>query len=177
MTIADDTLRLHRAGPDDAATYARVARDTFRQSYAALSDPAAMATHLHRNFAEAIQRAELDDPSNTVLAALDAGGAWAGFVALRTEAMPSCVTVPDALHLVRLYTVREWHGRGAGLYLLDAAREEARRTGHRGLWLQVWDRNDRARRFYAKHGFDEVGTHPYRFADEWEDDLVLQLAV
>lgn len=167
-------LRIHRATAADAADYARVARETFYDSYAAMSDPAMMAVHLHRNFGEPIQRSELEDPANTVLVARDDAGAWAGFVALRRGAPPGCVTGAAPVQLQRIYAVRSWHGRGAGAFLLDAAFAEARTQGHDTLWLQVWERNARARRFYEKHRFIAVGTHPYRFADEWEDDLVLQ---
>lgn len=170
-------LTLHHATAADAAEYARVARDTFYDSYAALSDPAMMAVHLHRSFSEAIQRAELLDAANTVLVARDAESRWAGFAALRLAERPECVQGANPLQLARIYAVKEWHGRGAGLFLLDAALSHARRQGHDALWLQVWDRNLRAQRFYSKHGFVAVGTHPYRFADEWEDDLVLQRQV
>ncbi len=170
-------LRLHRATDADAADYARIARDTFYDSYAAMSDPAMMATHLHRNFSEQIQRTELRDPHTVVLVAREASGTWAGFVSLRTDAGPSCVTANAPLQLARLYVVRAWHGRGAGAFLLEATLDHARRGGHDAVWLQVWDRNARARRFYEKHGFAPVGTHPYQFADAWEDDIVLQRGV
>jgi ribosomal protein S18 acetylase RimI-like enzyme len=168
-----ESLSLYRARPDDAAEYSRVARATFYDSYAALSDPATMATHLHRNFSEAIQRGELEDPANTVIVAREPDGTWAGFVSLRTGSAPSCVTSPAPLKLARIYAVRGWHGRGAGPFLLEAATAHAGSARFASLWLQVWERNNRAQRFYLKHGFVQVGTHPYRFGDEWEDDLVL----
>jgi ribosomal protein S18 acetylase RimI-like enzyme len=173
---APPELTLRRARPEDAAAYARIARETFHESYAAMSDPAMMARHLHRNFGEPIQRAELADPATDVLVAAGPDGRWVGFVALRREDAPPCVRATRPLHLQRLYVVRDWHGRGAGPLLLDAALAAAREGAHDALWLQVWERNARARRFYEKQGFVEVGTHPYRFADEWEDDLVLQRA-
>jgi GNAT superfamily N-acetyltransferase len=169
-------LTLRRATPADAAMYARVSRETFHDSYAAMSDPAMMALHLQRNFGEAIQRTELEDPATSVLVAQGPDEAWAGFVALRRGAPPACVRAHAPVQLQRIYVVRSWHGRGAGAFLLEAAREAARAEGADALWLQVWERNARARRFYEKHGFVEVGTHPYRFGDEWEDDLVLQRA-
>jgi GNAT superfamily N-acetyltransferase len=170
---AMSALTLHRATPDDAAMYARVARETFYDSYSAMSDPAMMTVHLHRHFSPAIQRAELEDAANTVLVARE-GADWVGFAALRRCEAPACVTGDSPLQLQRLYAVRSWHGRGAGKFLLDAVLDEARERGHDMLWLQVWERNARARRFYGKHGFEAVGTHPYQFADEWEDDIVLQ---
>jgi len=185
MTIGDHgasiatgaPLHIQRLGPDDAAAYARIARETFYDSYASMSDPAMMAVHLHRNFSEPIQHAELLDPENTVLVARDADGTCAGFVSLRTGAAPTCVIGHAPLQLARIYVVRQWHGRGAGPFLLQTSLDHAKLGGHDALWLQVWDRNMRARRFYEKHDFLPVGTHPYQFADEWEDDLVLQRAV
>ncbi len=174
--MTGDALTLMQATPDDAAAYARVARDTFLDSYGHLSDPAMMAVHLHRNFSESIQRAELLDAATTVLVAQEVGGGWAGFVSLRTAESPECVRARRPLQLQRIYVVRGWQGRGAGPLLLGATFAFAREHGHDAVWLQVWERNARARRFYAKQGFVEVGTHPYRFADEWEDDLVLQRA-
>ena len=169
-------LTLDRATSADAAAYARVARETFLDSYGHLSDPAMMAVHLHRNFSEAIQRQELLDPATTVLVAREPRGEWAGFVAMRTVEAPACVRASRPLQLQRIYVVRGWQGRGAGPLLLDATFAFAAEHGHDAVWLQVWERNARARRFYEKQGFAEVGTHPYRFADEWEDDLVLQRA-
>lgn len=172
-----DSLSLYRAVPDDAETYFRLARDTFYDSYASMSDPAVMSLHLHRSFSQDKQRQELEDPDTTVLVAVNSKASWVGFATVRRESAPVAVKGNPSLYVSRLYVVREWHGHGAGAFLLNAAMEEGRKAGYKSLWLLAWEKNARARRFYAKHGFAEVGRHPYRFGDDWEDDLVLELLI
>ena len=41
------------------------------------------------------------------------------------------------------------------------------------MWLGVNQRNERAQRFYAKHGFEVVGTKHMRVGDRIHDDFVL----
>lgn len=64
-----------------------------------------------------------------------------GFLALDIE---GCVTA--------LYVAAHARGRGVGRALLDRAK-----TGERALTLHVFEPNERARRFYAREGFAEVG--------------------
>jgi ribosomal protein S18 acetylase RimI-like enzyme len=40
---------------------------------------------------------------------------------------------------------------------MQAVLAHASTAGHDGVWLQVWEENPRALRFYAKAGFTEVG--------------------
>jgi ribosomal protein S18 acetylase RimI-like enzyme len=58
---------------------------------------------------------------------------------------------------------------------MDAALAHARACGHDGVWLQVWEHNARARRFYEKCGFVAVGMHSFLFGAITERDPVYQL--
>jgi len=40
---------------------------------------------------------------------------------------------------------------------MQAVLAHASTAGHDGLWLQVWEQNPRAIRFYAKAGFTDAG--------------------
>ncbi|MCC6781841.1 MAG: GNAT family N-acetyltransferase, partial [Planctomycetes bacterium] len=59
--------------------------------------------------------------------------------------------------------------------LMDAALAHARAGGHDGVWLQVWEHNARARRFYEKCGFVAVGISTFLFGAITERDPVYQL--
>ncbi len=50
--------------------------------------------------------------------------------------------------LDHLYVAPSWHGQGLGSRLLDTAKE-----GRSRLDLWVFQKNERARRFYERHGF------------------------
>lgn len=57
--------------------------------------------------------------------------------------------VLDEAGIDQLYVEPAWHGRGLGNQLVEVAK--ARRPG--GLDLYTFQVNDRARRFYERHGF------------------------
>jgi diamine N-acetyltransferase len=55
---------------------------------------------------------------------------------------------------------------------MTATLEEAAATGARLCWLGVNQRNERAGKFYAKHGFEIIGTKKFLVGDVWHDDHV-----
>ncbi|MCC7002111.1 MAG: GNAT family N-acetyltransferase [Gemmatimonadaceae bacterium] len=156
----------------DAAAYARCAAASFREAYADGSDDANLEVHVARHFSEAIQRSELQDPRLRLLVAEDPAGSWAGFALLRGGSRAEGVRGARPVEIVRFYTRAAWYGRGVGAQLMDGALAAAREAGHDEAWLQVWEGNARAIRFYEKSGFVARGRNPFRFGDVWEKDLV-----
>ena len=51
--------------------------------------------------------------------------------------------------------------------------EAAAAQGIRTLWLGVYEHNPRARRFYARWGFVDVGEHVFLLASEEQTDRVM----
>jgi len=160
----------------DAATLADLARRTFFDTFAATNDATDMALHLASAYGVDQQTRELTDRDVTTLL-VEQDGAAVGYAQLRSEHVPECVTGPDPIELWRFYIDREWHGRGIAKPLMDAVKTEARRRGARTLWLGVWERNDRARAFYAKWGFVQAGTHIFLFGTDPQTDLVMVSAL
>ena len=49
---------------------------------------------------------------------------------------------------------------------------EAHSRGGRTLWLGVWERNERAKAFYQKNGFTDVGSHVYMVGTDAQTDRI-----
>ena len=81
------------------------------------------------------------------------------------------------IEIVRFYALKEWIGQGVGAALMAACLAEAERRGCDAIWLDVWERNPRARAFYARWGFAEVGTQAFQLGDELQSDILMQRAV
>lgn len=168
-------LSLYHALPSDAAAYSRVAAETYFEAYNDTADSANMAVHLAREYGELQQRRELEDPAIAVLAAREPDGEWAGFVALRRGSIAEGVHTERPIEILRFYVRGRWHGLGAAQLLMRAAVAHAESAGHDSVWLQVWEHNARARRFYEKCGYTAVGTNPFLFGDVNETDVVYLL--
>ena len=165
-------VNIRIANVGDAEVLADLARRTFHDTFAATNDPADMALYLSRAYGRDQQTRELSDRDITTLLVEDDGQAIA-YAQLRTGHVPQCVSGPKPIELWRFYVHREWHGRGLAKSLMDRVKAEASARGAQTLWLGVWERNDRARAFYVKHGFADVGEHIFLFGNDPQTDLVM----
>jgi len=77
-----------------------------------------------------------------------------------------------AAELSKFYVAPESHGSGVASTLMAATLAEAAAMGAALCWLGVNQRNARAARFYAKHGFEVVGTKRFLVGEVWHDDHV-----
>ncbi|MDX1890668.1 GNAT family N-acetyltransferase [Mycolicibacterium sp. 050158] len=83
------------------------------------------------------------------------------------------VTIRPAVELSKMYVSPGDHGAGVAGTLMTAALEAARSLGAVGVWLGVNQENQRAQRFYAKHGFTASGTKTFRLGSHVENDYVM----
>jgi len=156
----------------DAAVVSELARRTFYDTFAATNDATDMALYLAGAYSIDIQTHELSDRDITTLIVEESGSAIA-YAMLRADHVPACVSGPNPVELWRFYVAREWHGRGVAAPLMDRVRIAARERGASTLWLGVWERNDRARAFYAKCGFADAGEHIFLFGTDPQTDRVM----
>jgi diamine N-acetyltransferase len=118
----------------------------------------------------------LADPERIILiAAADAEPVGYSMLVGGPIADPDVAAVVDdqvSIELSKFYLAPDRHGSGVAATLMAATLAEAAATGAEFCWLGVNQRNVRAAKFYAKHGFDVVGTKRFRVGDEWHDDHV-----
>ena len=169
-------MKIRVAVPEDAAMLADLARTTFHDTFAATNDPTDMALHLQRAYGVDQQTAEIQDARMTTLL-VEQGEAAVAYAQIRNDHVPGCVSGPAPVELWRFYVDREWHGRGIAPALMDRVKAEARARGAKTLWLGVWERNDRARAFYAKCGFADVGEHIFLFGTDPQTDRVMTMTL
>jgi ribosomal protein S18 acetylase RimI-like enzyme len=87
------------------------------------------------------------------------------------------VTLRPAMQLSKMYVLPEFHQAGVAGALMDAALAEAAARGATGVWLGVNQENERAQRFYAKHGFNRSGTKTFQVGERLENDYVMQRVI
>ncbi len=185
--MTDDAKRarllpcIRRAGLADVELLAELGRRTFEEAFGADNRPEDMAAHLATAFVPAQIAADLARPEVAYLVAdrITPGRTpeAIGYSSLAPEPAPPCVKGARPLRLVKLYVVAEAIGAGVGGALLAEGVALARRGGHGSLWLGVWEHNHRARAFYARWGFQEVGTEPFRLGSDLQTDLLLERPV
>jgi ribosomal protein S18 acetylase RimI-like enzyme len=77
-----------------------------------------------------------------------------------------------SIELSKFYLAANRHGSGVASALMTATLTEGAATGAEFCWLGVNQHNERAAKFYEKHGFEVVGTKRFRVGEVWHNDHV-----
>ena len=167
---------VRRATADDAGLLADLGARTFAETFAADNTPEDVAAYLAAAFGRDQQAAELAD-SDAVFLIAEVAGVPAGYAKLHAGDPPDDVTPDKPIELVRLYVSHEWLGRGLGAMLMQACIDEAKKKRHHTLWLGVWEHNARARAFYGKWNFRDVGEHIFQLGADSQTDILMERQV
>jgi diamine N-acetyltransferase len=162
------------ASAADAALMARIGPESFTETFGHLYTPDNLAAFLV-NHSQANWHDELTDPRFAVRIA-EENGVAAGFAKVGPPSLPFEVEGPTA-ELRQLYVLRPWQGAGVAPALMAWILEEARRRGAEQLFLSVFTDNHRARAFYARYGFEAVGTYAFMVGSHADEDIIMRLAL
>lgn len=149
-----------------------VARRIFRETFSHLYERDAFETFCEQIYAvDGPMAQDLADANvQWCVAAVD--GEPIGYAKLTPLRAPAPDPREGALELQQIYVLSPWHGRGVAEELMDWAVESARKANAPELYLTVFDHNERAKRFYARHGFAEVGKCTFTLGDRVDDDRI-----
>jgi diamine N-acetyltransferase len=168
------TVSYRDARPADAALMADLFARSFCETFAHLYKPEDLAAFLGQMNAEAFA-AELADSAFDIRLA-EADGAAVGFAKLGKASLP-VEAPPDTLELWQIYVLKAWQGSGVGPALFDWARARALDRGARHLQLTVFVDNHRAKAFYERRGFGEVGRYDFMVGNHADEDIVMRAAL
>lgn len=159
------------AEPADAEPLRELFAQSFVETFGHLYRPSDLQQFLDGN-SRAKWDANLADPEVAIRVA-DTQTGLAGFVELAPKKLPYETATP-ALELRRLYLRSDAHGRGIADELMRWALREAAARGAEELFLSVYVDNHRARRFYRRYGFEEVGKYDFMVGTHADEDLILR---
>lgn len=155
----------------DAAALRELFAESFVETFAHLYRAEDLKEFLDGN-SESKWEANLSDPEIAIRVA-EVDGVLAGFVELAPKKLPYETSAP-ALELRRLYLRRIAQGRGVADELMKWVLHQAASRGARELILSVYIDNHRARRFYERHGFEQVGKYDFMVGRQADEDLILR---
>lgn len=167
-------LSIRRATPADRDLLVELGRETFYAAFAGTCRAEDMELFLAESFAPEKVAAELAR-EKSIFYLLEQSGEALGYARLFEEpAPPDFVSARPAVELVRFYLREAAIGKGYARALMEHCLEEARRGGYRSVYLGVWEHNERAKRFYTKHGFTKRGEKIFWVGRDGQTDWYLE---
>lgn len=168
------TVRYRTAVPDDAERLVALFHDCFRATFGHLYDPQDLALFLDGHTAEHWRdQLKSDDFAVRLVEEQDE---LVGFIKLGPVKLPVEPT-GKAVELRQLYVLAPWQGSRVARELMDWLMAKARRRGADELYLSVFTQNHRARRFYTRYGFEEVGPCAFMVGNQADEDIMMRLAL
>ena len=164
MTLRDATAA-------DLPAIDAIFRAAFVATFGHLYAPADLAAFLARFTPEA-WAAEFAGDGFAFRVAEDGHGPF-GYCKLGPLTLP-VEAEQSALELRQLYVLKDYHGAGIAVALMDWALDEARRRDLRELYLTVYIDNVRAKRLYQRYGFEEVGRYDFMVGDQADHDIIMK---
>jgi ribosomal protein S18 acetylase RimI-like enzyme len=153
-------LAIRRATVADAAKLSSLAAATFVEAFGHHYLPEDLDAFIEDAYAVEKQAVILAHADYAVWLLEDDGRA-VGHCAAGPCGLPHADVAPGDGEVKRLYVLAEAQNTGWGAKLMDTAMAWLERDGPRTLWVGVWSENPGAQRFYARYGFEKVGTYGF----------------
>lgn len=165
---------------DDAAALSAMAQASFCDTFAYRNYPADdLAGFLATAMGPERYAAQIADPTYALRVVRNLSNEIIGFIKMGPNDLP--LVDGDANAAVRelhqLYLLPAAKGTGMADFLMNWGVEWARAEGAKWLYLSVYFENIRAQKFYARHGFSEVGKNPFWVGSTCDDDRVWRRAL
>ena len=173
-------ITTRRAAPGEAAKLHRLAARTFALACPPGTLPADIDAFIATHLSEAKFEAYLKDDDRIILVAPAEAPVGYSMLVRGPIADPdvrAVVPAEGSIELSKFYLLEDSHGSGIAAALMQATLLAAAAAGATTCWLGVNQQNRRAAKFYAKHGFDIIGTKRFLVGDEWHDDHIRLRAI
>jgi len=157
---------------DDALCLSVLAMQVFLDTYATDGIRPALASEVLSTYSTAAFQAALADSATRIVVA-EQQTHLVGFVQIALGRAAPLAAGPAQAELVRLYVQEPFTSSGIGTSLLEQAGMVAASEGVAEWWLTVWIHNHRARDFYARRGFRDLGPVAFNLEGESHENRVL----
>ena len=151
----------------------QISRHIFLEAFSESNSEADMALYLEQGLSVAKLTAELAEPNSRFYFARVADE-LIGYLKLNLGGAQTELQDPNGLEIERIYVLKAFHGKQVAQELLAKAVEIAVEVNATYLWLGVWEKNDRAIRFYEKNGFVAFDTHIFKLGNDEQTDIMMK---
>jgi len=167
----ETSVSIRRILPADAPVLSDIARKSFYDRFTGTCTEADMQGFLDTSFSPEKLQEEIREEGHHFYFAESQGQPVAFIQFMEDYRSFPLMKKWKALELKRIYVLTEFHGRSIARLLMEHIFQYAEDNGYDVIWLGVWEHNERAKRFYEKHGFCFSGhTHEFPIGNTPQTD-------
>lgn len=169
-----NNLTYRKCDLNDLVDLIFISRKTFVEAYEKDNNPHDFKTYIDSAFDTQKLRTELENP-NSEFHFIYLNKERAGYFKLNQNDAQGEPYGSESLELSRIYLLKEFQGHDVGKFTLLKIIELAKEKCKSWLWLSVWQRNEKAVRFYERHGFKTYDTQVFYVGSDAQIDWLMRL--
>ena len=163
--------QLHQCNVTDVDELRAVSIETYTDTFGEFNSDENMRIYLEDAYNREKLTAELAE-TNSQFFFLKENNETVGYLKLNVGDAQTEPVGENLIEVERIYVRTAFLRHGYGTKLIQTAEEIARDLGVTGIWLGVWEQNQRALNFYSKMGFRHISQHSFFMADDEQIDLI-----
>lgn len=152
----------------------KLGRQTFLETFAPVNTEENIQHYLQTGFTDEKLLKEIANPDSSFYFA-KLNDKSIGYLKINFENAQTELQENDAMEIERIYVLKENHGQKAGQFLFGEALKIAKNRDIKYIWLGVWDKNEKAIRFYEKNGFIPFDKHSFVLGTDIQTDVMMKL--
>jgi diamine N-acetyltransferase len=166
-------VKIQKPTSDQMAQLQAIARQTFRETFAEHNTEENMRQYLEEGFSLEKMTAEINNPHSEFYFAAQEEQVI-GYLKVNFGPAQTEIKNDNAMEIERIYVLQEFHGKNIGQMLYEKAIQVAQAAKVEYVWLGVWEKNQRALRFYQKNGFTAFDKHIFVLGDDAQTDIMMK---
>lgn len=166
-------LVIRKCTIDDLVTLREISYKTYNETFKDSNTSSNMKDYLDKAFNVNKMQEELLN-INSQFYFIYANEELSGYLKLNESMAQTEINDSDSIEVERIYVLKEFHGKALGSALMNKAIEIAEKLKKKYIWLGVWEKNYKAKRFYKKNGFYLIGQHSFFMSDDEQTDLIMR---
>lgn len=167
-------MEIIRIGVESIDTLQALSIETFKDTFGAENSEVDMEKYVKENLSREVLTAEIENTdSYFFMGVID--GTPVGYLKLNKGDAQTEKQGVESIEIERIYVRKPWIGKGIGGLLIDYAVNFAVQNHFPRLWLGVWERNERAIKFYEKKGFNSFADHIFTLGNDAQRDVLMEL--
>lgn len=163
-------LTISKVLPADIEELRAISIQTFFETFAIHNTKSDMEKYLADNLNASQLLSEINDPESTFYF-IKKDSQIIGYLKLKQG---NNNRKEGGIEIERIYVLEAFQRTGAGKQLMLFARDTALQQSKKYIWLGVWERNEKAIRFYLKQGFVKTGSHIFKLGNDEQTDYIME---
>lgn len=169
-----EEIEIRKIGLDDIEILQKIGRQTFFETFSDTNTAEDMQEYLEKSFYKDKLLAEVENPQSEFYFAQE-NREVIGYLKLNFGQSQTELKNENSVEIERIYVLNAYQGKKVGQKLYEKALAVAKERKAQFLWLGVWEKNEKAIRFYQKNGFAPFDKHIFVLGNDEQTDIMMKL--